>query len=63
MRAAEVLDESAALAEGHAQRHQQAGRSDDAAGERGAAARAREAAQRARWHAKKRSEFTADPQQ
>jgi hypothetical protein len=63
MRTAEVLDSSAGLAEAHAERHEQAGRSDDAAEERRAAARAREAAQRARSQAEHWLEIIADQQQ
>lgn len=48
---AKALERSALLAEGHAERRQEAGRSDDAAQERQAGERAHEAAQRARSQA------------
>jgi hypothetical protein len=51
VRTAEVLEHSAALADTHALRLENAGRDDEAAGERRAAARARDAAGRARVHA------------
>lgn len=50
-RTAEGLEASAALADEHAERHERAGRSDDAAKERRAAQHAREATQRARLRA------------
>ena len=48
---ADTLERSAGLADEHAQRWEQTGRTADAADERQAAKRAREAAQRARWQA------------
>jgi hypothetical protein len=50
-RTANVLEDSAVLADAHAEKHEQAGRSDAAAKERGVAEHAREAAQHARLHA------------
>jgi hypothetical protein len=50
-RTTDLLEQSAALADAHAERYEQAGRSDDAAEERRAAGRAREAARKARSHA------------
>ena len=52
-RTAETLEQSATLAEEHAQRREQAGRGDAAANERRAARRAHGAAARARVHAEK----------
>jgi hypothetical protein len=51
--AAAALDKSAELAEQHAYRCDQAGRTEDGARERRAAARAREAARRARSHSER----------
>jgi hypothetical protein len=50
-RTADALEQSAALADAHALRYEQAGRGDDAAQERRAAGCAREAARKARSHA------------
>jgi hypothetical protein len=58
-RTADTLEESAALAEAHAERYEQAGRSDDAAEERRAAGRARETARKARSHAEEWAELAA----
>lgn len=59
---AAVLEQTAALAE-HAQRHEQAARIDDAAGEHRAAQRASEAAHRARCQAESWLERSAHPAQ
>src|SRR5438105_965473 len=60
-RTADALEVSAALADAHAERHQRAGRSDDATEERRTAGRAREAARRARSHAEEWLELAAGP--
>jgi hypothetical protein len=59
-RTADALEESATLAEVHAERHEQAGRSDDAAEERRVAGRAREGARRARSQAEEWLESAAN---
>jgi hypothetical protein len=58
-RTAVTLEQSAALADAHAERYEQAGRSDDAARERRVADRAREAARMARSHAEEWLELAA----
>jgi hypothetical protein len=58
-RTADTLEQSAALADAHAERYEQAGRSDGAAQERRAAGRAREAARKARLHAEEWLELAA----
>ena len=58
-RTADALEESAALADAHAERCEQAGRSGDAAQERRAAGRAREAARKARSHVEEWLELAA----
>jgi hypothetical protein len=58
-RTADTLEQSAALADAHAERYEQAGRSDDAAQERRAAGRARETARNARSHAEEWAELAA----
>ena len=63
MQLANTLERSAALAEKHAQRREQAGRADDAAAERRAAKRAHEAAQRARSQAEEWLEMIKNPNQ
>jgi hypothetical protein len=60
-RTAVTLEQSAALADAHAERYEQAKRSDDAAQERRAAGRAREAARMARSHAEEWLEVAAGP--
>src|SRR5437764_14925782 len=59
-RMAKVLEDSAVLADAHAERHEQAGRSDAAARERQAAEHARQAAQRGRLHAEEWLEHSVD---
>ena len=56
IRTAEALERSAGLAEEHAAKLEQVGRSDDAAWERRAANRARQAARRARLYAEESPE-------
>jgi hypothetical protein len=58
-RSAEALEQTAALAEAHAQRQQQSGRSKPAAQERQVALRAHSAADRARQRAQELLEFAA----
>jgi len=58
-RTAVTLEQSAALAGAHAERYEQAKRSDDAAQERRVAGRARAAARIARSHAEERLELAA----
>jgi len=58
-RTADTLEQSAALADTHALRYEQAGRGDDAVQERRAAGCAREAARKARSHAVEWLEFAA----
>jgi hypothetical protein len=58
-RTAVTLEQSAALADAHAERHEQAKRNDDAAQERRVAGRAREAARMARSHAEEWLELAA----
>ena len=55
-----TLDRSAGLAEEHAERREQAGRSDDAEQERQAARHARDAAQRARSQAEQWLKLTGE---
>jgi hypothetical protein len=62
-RTAVTLEQSAALADAHAERHEQAKRNDDAAQERRVAGRAREAARMARSHAEEWLEFAAGRKQ
>ena len=59
-RTAVTLERSAALADAHAERYEQAKRSNDAAQERRVAGRAREAARQARWHAEEWLELAAE---
>jgi hypothetical protein len=58
-RTAVTLEQSAALADAHAERYEQAKRNDDAAQERRVADRAREAARMARSHAEEWLELAA----
>jgi hypothetical protein len=58
-RSAEALEQTAALAEAHAQRQQRSGRSKPAAQEREVALRAHSAAHRARQRAQELLEFAA----
>jgi len=58
-RTAVTLEQSAVLADAHAERYEQAKRSDDAAQERRVAGRTREAARMARSHAEQWREFAA----
>jgi hypothetical protein len=60
-RTAVTLEHSAALADAHAERYEQAKRADDAAHERRAALRAREAARMARSRAEEWLELAAGP--